>query len=73
MSDQVVPGHPSLGLFDAGMIESETGDLFLLGGSDGLNGYKDIYAYNEHYGFYDIGIELPEVMIEFMTFLLPDD
>ena len=54
-----MPGDYELGLFDAQMIESESGDLFLLGGQDGKNSYKDIYAYNEWFGFYDTGKELP--------------
>ena len=50
-----MPGDYELGLFDAQMIESESGDLFLLGGQDGKNSYIDIYAYNEWFGFYDTG------------------
>ena len=56
-----MPGDYELGLFDAQMIESESGDLFLLGGQDGKNSYKDIYAYNEWFGFYDTGKELPRI------------
>ena len=62
-----MPGDYELGLFDAQMIESESGDLFLLGGQDGKNSYKDIYAYNEWFGFYDIGKELPKELYDFVA------
>ena len=62
-----MPGDYELGLFDAQMIESESGDLFLLGGQDGKNSYKDIYAYNEWFGFYDTGKELPKELYDFVA------
>ena len=62
-----MPGDYELGLFDAQMIESESGDLFLLGGQDGKNSYKDIYAYNEWFGFYDTGKELPKELFDFVA------
>ena len=62
-----MPGDYELGLFDAQMIESESGDLFLLGGQDGKNTYKDIYAYNEWFGFYDTGKELPKELYDFVA------
>ena len=65
--NQSVPGDYELGLFDAQMIESESGDIFLLGGQDGKNSYKDIYAYNEWFGFYDTGKELPKELYDFVA------
>ena len=62
-----MPGDYELGLFDAQMIESESGNLFLLGGQDGKNSYKDIYAYNEWFGFYDTGKELPKELYDFVA------
>ena len=62
-----MPGDYELGLFDAQMIESESGDLFLLGGQDGKNSYRDIYAYNEWFGFYDTGKELPKELYDFVA------
>ena len=62
-----MPGDYELGLFDAQMIESESGDIFLLGGQDGKNSYKDIYAYNEWFGFYDTGKELPKELYDFVA------
>ena len=62
-----MPGDYELGLFDAQMIESESGNLFLLGGQDGKNSYKDIYAYNEWFGFYDTGNELPKELYDFVA------
>jgi hypothetical protein len=57
--DQTVPGHFEVGLFDANMIETEDGNLFLIGGQDGYTAYKNIYAYHELFGFYDTGFNLP--------------
>ena len=62
-----MPGDYELGLFDAQIIESESGNLFLLGGQDGKNSYKDIYAYNEWFGFYDTGKELPKELFDFVA------
>ena len=62
-----MPGDYELGLFEAQMIESESGNLFLLGGQDGKNSYKDIYAYNEWFGFYDTGKELPKELFDFVA------
>ena len=62
-----MPGDYELGLFDAQMIESESGNLFLLGGQDGKNSYKDIYAYNEWFGFYDTSKELPKELYDFVA------
>ena len=67
MLDQSVPGDYELGLYDSQMIESESGELFLLGGQDGFKSYNDIYAYNEWFGFYDIGKELPKHMFDFVA------
>lgn len=66
LSNQVVPGHPELGVFDAKMATSDFGDLFLFGGEDSFDFYRDIYAYDEHFGFYDVGQVLPEKMSEFI-------
>ena len=67
MLDQSVPGHYELGLYDSQMIENESGELFLLGGQDGFKSYNDIYAYNEWFGFYDIGKELPKKLFDFVA------
>ena len=35
--------------------------------SDGVKAYKDIYAYNQLFGFYDTGKELPKEMFDFVA------
>ena len=65
--NQSIPGDYELGSFDSQMIESESGNLFLLGGQDGVKAYKDIYAYNQWFGFYDTGKELPKEMFNFVA------
>jgi hypothetical protein len=39
------------------MIESAP-HLIMMGGTDGLNYYDNVYAYNEEFGFYDTGVKL---------------
>ena len=50
-------GHPELGLYGASMIEAPP-HLFVLGGTDGMRNYDNVYSYNEHFGFYDTGVKL---------------
>lgn len=49
------------------MVASNDGDLFLLGGHDGFITYRDIYAFNELYGFYDVGRKLPQPLNDFVA------
>jgi len=32
--------------------------LILIGGTDGLNYYDNVYAYDEEFGFYDTGLKM---------------
>jgi hypothetical protein len=54
---QTLNGHPEIGFYGASMIESAP-HLILIGGTDGLNYYDNVYAYNEEFGFYDTGVKL---------------
>jgi hypothetical protein len=54
---QTLSGHPDLGLFGSGLIESDN-QLILIGGTDGFRYYDNVYAYHEDFGFYDTGVKL---------------
>ncbi len=55
--NQTLMGHPELGFYGASMIEADP-HLILIGGTDGINYYDNVYAYNENFGFYDTGVKL---------------
>ena len=71
--DQTVGGHFEVGIIDARTVESQDGNLFLLGGRDTLNTYyHDIYAYHELFGFYALETTLPTKLASMTVILLED-
>ena len=57
LMNQSLYGHPELGLYGASMIEAPQ-HLVLLGGTDGMKNYDNVFSYNEHFGFFDTGVKL---------------
>lgn len=56
LSQQTIGGSHDFGLIGASMVESN-GRLFLLGGTDLMgHAYRNIYEYQEEFGFYDVEI-----------------
>ena len=57
LTNQTLSGHPDLGLSGAGLVNAGA-TLILIGGTDGLTYYNNVYAYNEDFGFYDTGLKI---------------
>ena len=62
--DQTLIGHPDLGLQGSGLVETNS-SLILMGGTDGLNFYDNVFAYDEDFGFYDTGFKLSSPKADF--------
>ena len=67
--NQTLMGHPELGFFGASMVEADP-HLILIGGTDGINNYDNVYAYNEDFGFYETGVKLSSPKSEMATIAL---
>ena len=69
LTSQTLNGHPEIGFYGASMIESAP-HLIMIGGTDGLNYYDNVYAYNEEFGFYDTGVKLSSPKAEMAALAL---